>query len=106
MTLYIPSTFQGPFTADHSIHGGPVNFSKLVRERQTTFSSIESVWKGFIGDPESFLSSHASANSGTEGDAVWRGDEMIIGSKHGAVSIYYDEEATGAGAGKKGCIIC
>ena len=81
-----------------------MNFSQLVRERQTTFSSVDSVCKGFIGDPGLYFSSHASprANSGTEEDAVWSGDELIIINKNHETTIRYDEEA----AGRKGCIIC
>ena len=87
-----------------------MTFSQLVRERQTTFSSVESVWKGFIGDPGLFFSSHAGTcgNFGTGEDAVWSGDELIIINKNHETTILYDEEAgyDEEAAGRKGCTIC
>ena len=61
------------------------------------------MWKGFIGDPGFFFSSHANANPGSEGgDRVWKGDEMVINNKNGTTMVQYDDETSG----QKGCIIC
>lgn len=51
------------------------------------FSDVDNVYKCFVGE----LGEYRSAK------VVWRGDEIVLETKHGLVKLLYDDETEGSG---------
>jgi hypothetical protein len=80
LNVYLPRSYEGLLktTTNH----GHVIFSAQLAEHITTFSEIDSIKHCFVGD-------FSEWKDGQEG---WNGDEVILGSKHGKIKVWYADE--------------
>jgi len=78
VTLYIPRSYEGLLQTN----GCSTTFSDRLAEHVTTFSESDSANQYFVGDFSHW----------TEGQDGWKGDEVILTSKHGRVKVLYIDE--------------
>jgi len=87
VSVWIPRDFEGPVTFTNV--DGTTRFSDAVSKRLAHFSTSGKGGKAFIG---SWSTSGFEATAGVEGR--WMGDELVLGSNDGNVTVSYTDEDT------------
>jgi len=81
LTVCLPRSYEGLLKTTAN-HGRSVTFSNQLTKHLTTFSEIDSTKTCFVGDLTEWK----------DGQADWKGDEVILSSKHGRIKVWYVDE--------------
>lgn len=90
VNVYIPRDFEGPVSfTNEQPHFGRTRFSELVQRRLTHLSREAKSGKAFIG---SWDAANQDAD-GEPGSEWWRGDELVLSSMYGQITVAFLDEA-------------
>lgn len=79
--VYLPRSFRGVFRI--KVKSGKILFSEAVESSSTLISEVKGLKTSFLGLFNA-TEWHPSVN--------WNGDELILETKDGNVSVYFDDE--------------
>lgn len=92
VSVYLPRDFIGTLTS--STNNGRLDLSEGIKRNYNVFSDDQRAAKGFIGDWSS-----SGYGDAVQMGAAWTGDELVVGSRNGAVKVSYVDEFNSAGGG-------
>ena len=91
--VYLPRSFRGLFRI--KAKSGKIRFSEGVESSSTLFPEVNGLRTSFLGlfDATEWQPSM---------NCQWNGDELILETKDGNVSVHFDDEENGAAQPQKG----
>lgn len=91
--VYLPRSFRGIFRI--KVKSGKIRFSKAIESSSTPFSEVNGLKISFLG-----LFDAAEWQPGVD----WNGDELILETTDGNVSVLFDDEENGPAQTRKGLL--